>query len=57
MVIEEEDWLLVSLKNHCNGKPHIKDQSSFKASVLKMPAEVGQTEVDTRRIQTAQKKS
>ena len=37
---------LVSLKGHCNGKPRMKDLSSFKASVLKMPAAFGQKEVD-----------
>ena len=47
---------LVSLKAHCSGKPHMKASRSFKASVLKFSAEVGQKEVDTR-IRTARKKS
>ena len=38
---------MVSIKNHCDGKPHIKTLPSFKASVLKIPAEVCQKEVDT----------
>ena len=38
---------LASLKDHCNAKPHMKVLRSFKASVLKMPAEVGQKESDT----------
>ena len=38
---------LVALKEHCNGKPHMKALRSSKASVLKMPAEVGQKDIDT----------
>ena len=38
---------LVELKEHCNGKPQMKALRSFKASVLKMPAEVGQKDIDT----------
>ena len=38
---------MVSIKNHCDGKPHIKTLPSFKASVLKIPAVVCQKEVDT----------
>ena len=37
---------LVSVKGHCNGKSHMKTLSSFKASVLKIPAEVGKKGVD-----------
>ena len=36
---------LASIKDHCNGKPHMKTFCSFKASVLKISAEVGQKEV------------
>lgn len=36
---------LVSLKYHCNGKPHVKALLSLKASVL-MPDKVGQIIVD-----------
>ena len=32
---------LVSLKDHCNGKPHLKVFCSFKVSLLKMLGEVG----------------
>ena len=35
---------LVSLKDHCNGKPHLKVLCSFKVSLLKMLGEVGQKE-------------
>ena len=38
---------LVSIKGHCNGKPHMKTLCTFKASVLKIPAEVGKKGVDT----------
>ena len=38
---------LVSLKAHCSDKPHMKASRSFKASVLKVSAEVDQKEVDT----------
>ena len=38
---------LALLKCHCSGKPNVKTLRSFKASVLKTPAEVDQKEVDT----------
>ena len=44
----KETWIdgygggrLASLKDHCNGKPHMKVLCSFKVSVLKMLGEVG----------------
>ena len=54
MALFKKTWIdgytgarLVALKEHCNGKPHMKDLRSFKASVLKMPTEVGQKDIDT----------
>ena len=38
---------LVSLKNHCNGKSHMKASHSFKVPGLKIPVQVGQKEIDT----------
>ena len=38
---------LASIKDHCNGKLHMKILHSFKASILKIPAKVVQKEVDT----------
>ena len=38
---------LASIKDHCNGKSQLKALCSLKASVLKIPAEVGQKEVET----------
>ena len=38
---------LASIKDHCNGKLHMKILRSFKASILKIPAKVVQKEVDT----------
>ena len=37
-----------SLKDHRNGKPHMKALRSFNASVLKIRTEIGQKAVDTR---------
>ena len=37
---------MASIKDNCNGKPHVKVLCSFKASVLKIATEVGQKEVD-----------
>ena len=36
---------MASLNDHCNGNPHMKAFCSFKISVLKMLAEIGQNEV------------
>ena len=38
---------LATINDHYNGKPQMKAWCSFKASVLKTPAEVGQKEVGT----------
>ena len=54
MITFKKTWIdnyseerLVSLKNSCNGKSHIKALHSFKVSFLKIPVEVGQKEVNT----------
>ena len=53
MSLFKETWIddynggrLVSMKDHCNGKPHMNVLWSFIMPVLKMPTEVGQKEVD-----------
>ena len=54
MVTLKKTWIdgysggrLVSLKDYCNGKAHMKGLGSFKLSVLKMLGEVCHKEVDT----------
>ena len=42
-----------SLKDHCNGKPHVKALHSLKASVLKMSDKVGQKDVGSKKANIA----
>ena len=37
---------LVSMKDHCSGNPHVKALRSYKASILNLPAQSGQKEID-----------
>ena len=37
---------LVSMKDHCSGNPHVKALRSSKASILNLPAQSGQKEID-----------